>query len=96
MNVFKKIKNIFQKKVILCSKGLKGALRTHQNFFPQNIFIFFPPFIKNVFATNSELFSQKYARSKIERHFLLQSLQFAAFQQSFPNVGENTLFLRGH
>ena len=65
-------------------KGLKGGPSNTLKLFSTKCFIiFFPPFIKNDFYTNSEFFSQKYARSKIERHFLLQGLQFAAFQQSF-------------
>ena len=40
--------------------------------------------------------SQKYAGNKKKRKYLTQSFQIVAFQQSFPDVGENTLFWRGH
>jgi hypothetical protein len=53
-------------------EGLKGApSNTVKLFSTKCFFNFFPPFMKNVFDTNSEFFPQKYARSKIERHFLL-------------------------
>ena len=53
--------------------------------------------MKNTFDTNSRFFSsQKYARNKKEKKFWPQGLQIAAVQQSFPNVGGNALFCRGH
>ena len=82
--MFKKNLKHFAEKNHSVFEGLKGGpSNTLKLFFHKMFLIFFPPFIKNVFDTNSEFFSQKYSCIKIERHFLLQGLQFAAFQQSF-------------
>ena len=93
--LFMNIKNIYIKKNYAekshnVFEGLKGGPFKHTKTFLTKcffFFLFFKHLKKKAFVTNSIYFSQKYARNKKERHFSLQGLQIAAFQQSFSNVG---------
>ena len=80
MNVENKI--YLAEKVIMCSKGLKGApsktlklffLLFAKCFFVSKCFFFFyfflSIFMKNSFAASLRFFSQKYVRNKKERSF---------------------------
>ena len=71
MNVEKKkLKTFCGKKVLVCSKCLKGAPSNTLKLFSTKCFFYcFSLFIKNAFGTNSGLFSQKYARNKKEINF---------------------------
>ena len=84
MSVEKKIKTILLKKVLVCSKDLKGAPSNALKLFSAKCFkFFFSTFIKNAFSTISIFFPRKYARYKNKNKIWLQGLQIAAFQQSF-------------
>ena len=97
MNVEKKIKNILRKKVLVCSKDLKGApLNTLKLFSAKCLKKIFSTFIKNAFDTNSIFFSQKYAGNKIKRNFDRKVFKLQRFSKVFPYVGGNALVLRGH
>ena len=79
--------NILGEKVIVCSKGLKGAPPNTLKlffFFLKNIFNFFLVNIhKKCILYQFKTFFTKYSGNKKERNYWLQGLQIVAFQQSF-------------
>ena len=58
----------------------------------QNVFNFVFNIKKIIFLLIKNFFHKNIQVIKKREIFLLQGLQIVAFQQTFPNVGENALF----
>ena len=94
--MFKKKKTFCRKKVIVCSKGLKGA--------PSNpLKLYFLIFLKKIspikkinLDTNSGFFHKNMHVTIKKEIFYRKVFELQRFSKGFPNVGGNALFWRGH
>ena len=78
-----------QKKVIVCSKGLKGAPSNtlKKILFMQNVFNFFSTFIKMHFIPTQNLFLQKYVGNKKKEIIDRKVFKLKRFSKVFHYFG---------
>ena len=92
----RKLKKKMRKKIMVYSKGLKGApLNTLKLSFLQNVFNFFSTFIKMLFISIQNFFDKHMQVIKKQINFWPQGLQIVAFQQSFSQCWWKLPILEG-